>query len=169
MPVTSEKLIKIASVVDAHGIKGEVKLRSFSEDPNFFKNNPVLYDSSGKKPFTVKVTGQAKNGVIVKIDGINDRNSSELLKNTELFIPASTLPAPAEDEFYYSQLIGLEARLSDGSKYGTVISIENFGAGDVVEITTLSGTSEMLPLEEPWVSEIQIKQGFITVTPAEYS
>ena len=190
--MTSEKLIKVANILDAHGIKGEVKLLSFVENPDFFKINSVLTDSTGKKTFTIKITGTVKNALIVKIDGVNDRNTAELLKNTALFAPSSTLPSLADDEFYHSELIGLEARSENGENYdvrssatqaaplngasprcarpkiGTVTAIHNYGAGDIVEITTISGESEMLPLTTPWVGEINIKQGFITVTLAEY-
>ena len=164
----TEKLIKVANILDAHGIKGEVKLLSFVENPDFFKINSVLTDAAGTKIFAIKITGAVKNAIIVKIEGINDRNTAELLKNTELFAPSSALPPLADDEFYHSQLIGLEARSENGEKIGTVAAIHNYGAGDIVEITTISGESEMLPLTAPWVGEINIKQGFIAVTLAEY-
>ncbi len=164
----TEKLIKVANILDAHGIKGEVKLLSFVENPDFFKKNSVLTNAAGKKTFTIKVTGTVKNTIIVKIEGVDDRNTAELLKNTELFAPSSALPPLNDDEFYHSQLIGLEARSENGKKIGTIAAIHNYGAGDIVEITTISGESEMLPLTAPWVCEINIKQSFITVALAEY-
>jgi len=168
MHMTSEKLIKVAIIADAHGIKGEVKLRSFVENPDLFESVHDFLDSTGKKRFSLTITGTVKNSVIAKIDGVTDRNAAELLKGTELFMPASALPAPEEGEFYHSQLIGLEARNQNNEKIGTVTSISNYGAGDIIEITTISGNAEMLPFAEPWVSEINAAEGFIVATPAEY-
>lgn len=164
----SEKLIKIAQIIDAHGIKGEVKLRYFSDDVSLLEKNPVLLDASGKKKLRIKITGKTKNSVIVRVDGVNDRNSAELLKNTELYIHSSVLPETAEGEFYHNDLIGLEVRLDNGSHFGTIQAIHNFGAGDIVEIATVFGSSEMLPLREPWITDINIKEGYITVLRAEY-
>ena len=166
--MTSEKLIKVAVIMGAHGIKGEVKLLSFLENSDFFAKSPTLLDSVGKKHFPIKVTGNVKNAIIAKIDGVSDRNTAELLKGTELFAPMNALPPPDDGEFYHSQLIGLEARLENNEKIGIVTAIHNYGAGDIVEITMLSGEAEMLPLSEPWVGEINIAEGFITVTQAEY-
>ncbi|MEQ1790624.1 MAG: ribosome maturation factor RimM [Rickettsiales bacterium] len=164
----SKKLIKVAIITDAHGIKGEVKLRGFVENPEFFTTISTLFDSTGKKNFSVKVTGKIKNGVIIKIDGVESRNSAELLKNTELFAPASLLPVLDDGEFYHSQLIALEARLEDGEVVGKVVAIHNYGAGDIAEITKENGEAEMLPLHAPWVTEINIEHGYIIVILAEY-
>ncbi len=164
----SEKFIKVAVIMGAHGIKGEVKLHSFVENPDFFEPISDLLDSAGKKHFPIKVTGKVKNAIIAKIDGVSERNAAELLKGTELFTSASALPTPDDGEFYHSQLIGLEARLTSNEKIGTVTAIHNYGAGDIIEITMVSGEVEMLPLAEPWVGEINIAEGFIIVTQAEY-
>lgn len=164
----SEKLIKVAVIMGAHGIKGEVKLHSFVENPDFFEPISSLLDSAGKKHFPIKITGKVKNAIIAKIDGVSDRNAAELLKGTELFTSASTLPTPDDGEFYHSQLIGLEARLTNNEKIGSITAIHNYGAGDIIEITMISGEVEMLPLAEPWVGEINIAEGFIIVTQAEY-
>ena len=164
----SEKLIKVAVIMGAHGIKGEVKLHVFVENPDFFESIASLLDSAGKKHFPIKITGKVKNAIIAKIDGVSDRNAAELLKGTELFASASALPTPDDGEFYHSQLIGLEARLEKGERIGKITAIHNYGAGDIVEITMVSGEVEMLPLTEPWVGEINIEQGFIVVALAEY-
>lgn len=166
--MTSDKLIKVAVIADAHGIRGEVKLHFFVENPDFFIKNSVFLDIFGKKTFSIKATGKVKNAIIAKIDGVNDRNSAEALKNIELFAAASSLPALGDGEFYHNQLIGLEARLENGSKIGTATAVHNFGAGDIIEITREYGESEMLPLCKPWVSEINITQGYLTITLAEY-
>lgn len=164
----SKDFIKIAQIADAHGIKGEVKLRSFSEDPDFFINTPILHDKNGSKTFEITVTGRVKEYVIARINNISDRNAAELLKNMELYIPITALPELEDGEFYYNDLIDLEARLPSGETYGIIIAVHNFGAGDIIEIETPSG-KEMLPLREPWIIETNLKEGYVMVLPAEYS
>lgn len=164
--MTSEKLVKIAVIADAHGIKGEVKLRSFVEDDDLLAAD--LLDSTGKKHFSLKITGKVKDSVIARIDGVSDRNAAEALKGTELFLPESEFPELEEGEVYHNQLIGLEARSPDGEKIGVVSEISNYGAGDIIEITTESGESEMLPFAEPWIGEINIEGGFMIVILPDY-
>ena len=104
------KLIKVAVITGAHGIRGEVKLRSFVENPDFFSSVKTLIDNSGQKQFPIKITGTLKDSLIANI-GIADRYAAELMKNMELFSPQSAFPEPGEGEFYHSQLIGLEVIL----------------------------------------------------------
>lgn len=160
-------LIHIGTVVSAHGIKGEVKIRSFVEDLSLFEAGDLL-DAAGKKLFSLKITGKAKDAIIAKVSGVIDRNSSELLKGIELFTTATALPPAEDDEFYYSQLVGLEVRSEDGKVIGKITDIANYGAGDVIEITRISGETEMLPFCEPWVGEINLEQGFVIINPPEY-
>jgi 16S rRNA processing protein RimM len=164
----SGKLIKIAIITGAHGVRGEVKLRILAENTDFLTEPLILFDGAGKKKFSIKITGKAKDNLIARIEGVIDRNSAESMKNTELFTAASDLPAPDEGEFYYSQLIGLDARNENGDKLGEITSVNNFGAGDVIEITTVSGETEMLPFSEPWIGEINLEQGYVVITQAEY-
>ncbi len=86
----------------------------------------------------------------------------------ELFAPQSAFPEPEEGEYYHSQLIGLEVRDAQGAKIGQVEAVNNFGAGDIIEITTIVGDSEMLPLDGEWVLEINIKGGYVVVEKPEY-
>jgi 16S rRNA processing protein RimM len=162
-----EKLVKVGVIIGAHGIRGEVKIRPLLENVELLEKAPLL-NEKGKELFSVKITGELKDAVIAKINNITDRNSAELLKNTELFAPSSILP-PAEDgEFYHSELIGLEARNESGKKIGTINNILNFGAGDILEITLLNGEELLLPFSEPWVLEINPKAGFISISPVDY-
>lgn len=159
-----ESLIKVAVITGAHGIRGEIKLRSFLENPESAADISPLLDASGKPLFSLTITGKSKDGFIAKASGITDRNAAELLKGKELYAPASALPALADGEIYHSQLIGLEAKLQNGEVYGKITGIYNFGAGDVVEIATANG-SEMLPFTAPWVD---VKKEYVIITPPEY-
>lgn len=162
----SDKPIKVAVVTGAHGIKGEVKLRSFVENPEFFASVKNLSDSSGKQ-FSIKITGTLKDSLIANI-GLPDRNAAELMKGMELFAPQSAFPKPEEGEYYHSQLIGLEVRDAQGASIGEVSAVNNFGAGDIMEITTSSGESEMLPLDGEWLLEVNIEGGYVVVERPEY-
>lgn len=164
--MTSDKLVKVAAIIGVHGIKGEVKLRSLVEDEDLLASD--LLDSTGKRHFSIKVTGRTKDSIIAKIDGVTDRNAAEALKGTELFLPESEFPELDDGEVYHGQLIGLEARTKDGERIGTVTGISNYGAGDIIEITRDSGEAEMLPFAEPWIGEINLEEGFLIVTLADY-
>lgn len=165
--MTSEKLIKVAAIVDAHGIKGEVKLRSFVESEDLLISN--LLDSTGKKYLPLKITGTVKNAVIAKIDGVTDRNAAEALKGTELFLPKSTFPELEDGEVYHNQLIGLEVRAAaDNQKIGIITAIYNYGAGDIMEISKNSGDTEMLPFSEQFVSEVNIREGYLVIKDISY-
>lgn len=163
----SDKLIKVAVITGAHGIKGEVRLRSFVENPQFFASIKTLSDNSGQKQFPVKITGNLKDALIASL-GLPDRNAAELMKGMELFAPQSAFPAPSDDEFYQRDLIGLEVRDRQGARIGQVSAVNNFGAGDILEITNSADESEMLPLDGDWVIEINIEGGYVVVEKPEY-
>lgn len=166
--MVGSELVKIAIISGASGMKGEVRLRLFVDDIDLFVKPTILFDRSSNRQFFIESIRQTGNNVIAKIEGIVDRSSAESLKNTELFAFSSALPPLDEGEFYHSQLLGLETRLKNGEKIGIITAIQNFGAGDVIEIKKDSGESEMLPLRAPWVEQINIEQQYIIITPAEY-
>jgi len=165
--ISSPKLVCVAVISGAHGIKGEVKIRPLLENIDLLESAPLL-SAAGKELFSIKITGELKNSVIARISTITDRNAAELLKDTELFIPAANLPPAQDGEFYHSELIGLAARGKNGITFGTISNILNFGAGDILEITLTSGEQEMLPFSAPWVEDINTAQGFVIVNQAEY-
>ena len=159
MPGKSEerRMVLVGVIGSAHGIRGEVKIRSFTDEPRSLVKYGTLYDSTGKRTFVPEVTGMAKGQLIARLPGVDDRNAAEALKGTELFIPREQLPELNEGEFYLEDLRGLELFTEDGEAFGTIKSIHNFGAGEVVEIT-LAGSkdSEMLPFSEDFFTEIDI-------------
>jgi 16S rRNA processing protein RimM len=166
MHMTSEKLVKVAAIIDAHGIKGEVKLRSFVENEDLLTTD--LLDSAGTKHFSLKITGSVKDSIIARIDGVSDRNAAEAIKGTELFLPESAFPELEEGELYHNQLIGLEVRAADNQKIGIITAIHNYGAGDIMEIAKASGDSEMLPFSEQFVGEVNIGGGYVLLKEIDY-
>lgn len=158
------KLICVAVIIAAHGIKGEVKIKSFTEYPEDFAEFSPLYNSDGTKQFNVKVTSENGDILIATIDGVKSRNEAELLKATELFVNRDAFPEVEEDEFYYEDLIGLEARAINGKKMGIITAIYNHGAGDVLEIQmNNSGKTEMVAFTFENVPEINIEGKYVVV------
>lgn len=161
--MSGAKTFPIARIASAHGIRGEVKLDCFLQDPSRLATYFPLTDRKGKT-YTLVVTGSAKGQLIARIEGVADRNAAETLRGVELLADATLLPESAEDEFYHHELIGLEAVLEDGTRIGTVVNIANFGAGDILEIKTAEGEM-MLPFCAPFAGAIQ--NGKITITLPE--
>jgi 16S rRNA processing protein RimM len=161
----SSKYIELAAIAGAHGIKGEVLLRLFGEEPESLTNYGPLTDENGQASFTVKsLKPGRKNLLIARIEEIKDRNQAEALKSTKLYIERDKLPTPSDDEFYYADLIGLDARLEDGSIYGKVIQCVDFGAGDLLEIMPQnSQTSMYLSFTNETVPDVNITGGYITI------
>jgi 16S rRNA processing protein RimM len=161
------RLICLGIISSAHGVRGQVKIRSFTSDPKAIATYGTLQDKSGK-PYRLTVTGHTNNMVIASIAGIDDRNTAEKLRNIELFVERSALPKSADNEYYHEDLIGLEVIREDGSAYGKVTSISNFGAGDIVEIKLTSGKEESMPLNKATFPVIDIKNKKLVITPPEF-
>jgi 16S rRNA processing protein RimM len=159
-----DRAFKIAQVSAAHGIKGEVKLVCFLEDPKTLERYNPLTDKQGK-PFAFTITGHTKDHVLARVEGIADRNTAELLRGTELFADAAKRPPLKQNEFYQHDLIGMSAMLEDGTKVGTITDVANYGAGDIIEITT-EHDEFMLPFKAPFVGKI--KDRTIIVMLPEY-
>lgn len=161
-----QKTVCIAEVMTAHGVRGLVKLRCHLEDPQDLKNYTPLFDAKGKA-YEVVLKNPIKNDWIAEIKGIADRNNAEKLRGLKLYIPHEALPETDDDEFYYEDLIGCKAIGTDGSEMGSVIGVENFGAGDLLEVKPLSGPSYYLPMAEPYVQDINLEDRTIVIAPAE--
>ncbi len=165
MPLPERVLVgKIAS---AHGIKGQVKVRYFTEGPQEFLAYPNFTSADGKKNYTLKKHGIQGEMLIVSIDGITDRNQAELLRGTELYTSAGAIERK-ENQWSYRELTGLEARLENGKSYGKVIGVHNFGAGDLIDIELPTGKTEMLPFNDQFTGEVHVEQGYLVVLPPDY-
>ncbi len=147
----------VAAVAAAHGIRGAFRLKSFTEHPEDVAAYGPVFDKSGQRLFPLQIIGPAKGGVIAKAEGIGDRNAAEALRGKELFVPRSALPAPDDDEFYYSDLEGLDVFHVDGGRFGMVERIVNHGAGDLMEITDESGKVHLIPFDKASVPVIDIE------------
>ena len=155
--------VLLAVVTGALGLKGEVKLKTFTADPDGLARYGVLFGPDGRR-FEVVLLRPAKPGeAVAMLKGITGRTQAEALKGLRLFVPRNVLPAPDEDEFYHADLIGLAAHDGDGRLVGTVSAIHNFGAGDVIELMRGDGDSVHLAFTRHTVPVIDIPGGRITV------
>jgi len=165
--MTEDKRICIGAIVGVHGIKGEVKVKSFTEPDTNVDKYGVVENKNGNRTFELKVVGRSKELLRVKIKGVNDRTTAETLIGNGFYINRDVLPElDDEDEFYEADLIGLDVR-QDNQVIGTVAGLYNFGAGEIIEIKLKStGKLEMLPFTKAYVPEIKVSDGYITVTSA---
>lgn len=163
----AEEKLCIAVIVGAHGVRGDVRIKSFTADPAGLADYGPLTDKTGNRTFLIKPLGMAKGLLRAHIKGVDDRNAAEALTGVELYLERSRLPEPAEDEFYHSDLIGLRAELKDGSEYGTVRALHDFGAGDVIEIALSAGGIVVLPFTRAVIPAIDLEGGVVIVEPPE--
>jgi 16S rRNA processing protein RimM len=159
--------ICVAQIGAAHGIRGEVKLRSFTEDPAAIAAYGPLETEDGTRTFEIEDLRPAKDFFVARFVGIDDRDAAERLTNTRLYVPRDRLPPVEDDETYYhADLVGLAAVTPEGAALGTVIAILNFGAGDVIEIKPDGGGEPLLvPFNDAAVPAVDIAGGRIVVRP----
>ena len=158
--------ILIATVGAPHGVRGEVRLRVFTENPLAIANYSPLRDDEGRL-FEILRTRPAKTVVVAALKGISDRDAAEALRGRNLYVNRDRLPETEDDEtFYQADLVGLEAVTADGRPLGRVIAVHNFGAGDLLEIAPEGRKAgELLPFTRDFVPEVDVAAGRLTVTP----
>ena len=161
------KRLCLGIITGVHGIHGEVVIKSYTQEPLDIKSYGPLSDESGEQTFAIGKARLAKKGVVARLKGIDDRNSAEALKGTGLFVDHTALPQiNDEDEFYFTDLIGLTVLRPDGSPCGTVLALHNFGAGDLIEIKAQTGkASELFPFDKATIPDIDLERGEITLNP----
>ncbi len=160
--------ICVAQIGGAHGLLGEVKLKSFTADPMAVSNYGPLTTEDGSASFEIETLRAAKGHLVARFRGVGDRSAAERLANLRLFVPRERLPPPAADEFYHADLIGLRAVTADGTEIGTVAAVHDFGAGDILELRPQAGgTTMMVPFTAAFVPSVDIAGGRIVVAPPE--
>jgi 16S rRNA processing protein RimM len=160
--------ILVGAIAGAHGVRGQVRIKSFTDDPAAVAAYGPVSDESGQRRFDLVITGQTKGGVIARIDGVADRTAAEALRGLRLYVERTALPPTNPDEYYRVDLIGLAAELADGTPYGRIASVQDYGAGDILEIERADGTTELLPFSDRIVPQVDIAGRRVVVDPPAY-
>lgn len=165
MNETGKARVLVGVIAAAHGVRGLVRVKSFTADPKSVASYGELSDERGQRRFRLNLQGQAKEGVIAQINGVTDRDAAEALKGTKLFMAREALPEiAADDEFYQADLVGLRVESRDGKTLGRVKAVLNFGAGDLLEIEG-EGVSLMLPFTKQVVPLVDLPGGRLVAEP----
>jgi 16S rRNA processing protein RimM len=160
--------ICVARIGAAHGVRGAVKLWTFTEDPLAVQRYGPLTTKDGARQFEVTHAREAKDHLVATLKGIATREEAERLNGLELYVAREKLPATDDDEYYHADLIGLAAVTSANVTLGRVTAIHNFGAGDIIEIAPPQGSTLLLPFTNAVVPTVDLTGGRVVIElPAE--
>ncbi len=164
-----DRLLLVGRFGAPQGVRGEVRVQSFTGDPRAIAGYGPLTDSRGAKAFVIERQRVLKDDMlVVKLQGIETREAAGALTGTEIFVRRNRLPAPSADEFYYDDLVGLEAVSADGRTIGRVAGVSSYGAGDILEIAPEGGGEPLLlPFTKAVAPTIDFEGGRIVIEPPE--
>ncbi len=163
-----DDLICIGAIAGAYGVRGEVRLKSFTADPLAIAEYAPLSTEDGTRSFDVKITRPIKNGLAARLSGVSTKEAADALRGTQLFVPRDRLPSLPDDEYYHADLIGLEVRDTGGTVLGHVRAVHDHGAGDLLEIHgPRLKTTVLLPFTRAAVPTVDLATGRIVADPPE--
>ena len=157
----------LGRIVGAHGVRGIVRIRSHTANPDDLAAYGVLSDATGTRRFAVTVTGHVKGLLLARVDGVDDRDAAEALRGTDLHVPRAALPPTEGEEYYHVDLLGLRAESEDGTVLGQVSAVHDHGAGPIVEIQPPNGPSILVSFTREHVPAIDIEGGRMVVAAQE--
>ena len=160
--MANDRPVTLAAIIGAHGVAGEVRLKLFGEGVAGLK--PFRAFNEGK--LTVeRLRDDGKGGAVARFAGVTDRTAAEALRGTALTVPRAALPALSEGEYYYADLLGMPAVSTEGEELGICVAVENFGAGDVIEIERPDKKRFMVPMRAEavpeWGDKLVISAAFV--------
>jgi 16S rRNA processing protein RimM len=156
--------ILLGRIIGAHGIRGEVVIHAFTGAPEDIAAYGPLADESGARAFAIESVRVTAKGVVARLKGVDDRDAAEVLKGVGLYVERDKLPVAAEGEFYHADLIGLAAVDADGKRIGEIVAVQNYGAGDLVEVRLAgSAKTELVPFTDACVPEVDVKARRATI------
>jgi len=161
----ADRLLLVARVTGAFGVKGEIRINTFTADPLALRQYKALKREDGSPALTLTSARAVKGGVIARAKGVETRDQAEALRGLTLYVRREDLPPPDEDEFYLADLIGLSVGTSAGETLGRIKAVNDFGAGDLLEIQPPRGASWWLPFTREAVPEVRIAEGKIIASP----
>lgn len=153
----------VARIGAAHGVRGAVKLWTFTEDPFAVTRYGPLSTKDGARSFEVAHAREAKGFLVATLKDVTTRNEAERLNGLELYVTREKLPVTEDDEYYHADLIGLAAETTAGEALGKVIAIHNFGAGDIIEIAPPAGSTILLPFSNAVVPTVDLAGGRVLI------
>lgn len=164
----SDRRVCVGAIAGAFGVRGEARLKSFTADPEAIAGYGPLSTEDGGRSFEIKLTRQVKGGFAARLSGVATREDAEALRGTRLYVGRDVLPDTDDDEFYYTDLIGLRVELSDGTLIGRVKAVQDFGAGDMLEyLPEGGGESLYLPFTREIVPTVDLPGGRVIADPPE--
>lgn len=167
--MAAPRMVLVAEIGAAHGIKGEVRLKSFTAVPLSVMDYGPLTAADGRTFELLSARPAAGSSspdmLVVRFKGVADRNAAEKLNRIELSVPQDRLPPAGEGEYYHADLIGLAAVTKDGAPLGTVVAVQNYGAGDLIEIAPPQGKTLLIPFTDDAVPQVDVAGGHMVVEP----
>jgi 16S rRNA processing protein RimM len=152
------RFILLGRIAGAHGIRGEVLIHAYTEPPANIAAYGPLTDADGARAFAFEEVRVTAKGVVARIAGIADRAAAEALKGVELYTARDRLPATAEGEYYHTDLIGLAAVDQRGAHMGEIVAVQNYGAGDLLEVRLASsGKTELIPFTDDYAPRVDLE------------
>lgn len=165
MAKPAPEMVLLGRIGAAHGITGAVRVKPFTANPESLGDYGDLVTGDGRS-FRVKKLRPSGEMLVVEFAGVTNRNAAEALNGTDLFVPRDRLPAvEADDEFYHADLVGLDVVTRDGARIGVISSVENYGAGDLIEIERETGGPVLVPFTRAAVPEIDLKARRVVIDP----
>lgn len=160
-------MIHVLKIVNTHGVRGDVKAVHYTDGEDFFESVSTLYTKDGSRRFEIEDWRFHKGSVLLSLKGIEDMNAAELLRGLDLYVREEDLPELPEGRYYYFQLVGLEAVLSDGNSIGKVTDVIESAGREILEVTKADGKKCLIPKCDAFVKEISLDRGEILITPIE--
>ena len=161
----TEKRVLLGAIVRAHGVKGEVRVKSFAQDPQSLGAYGMLTTDDGQRFEITELRAIKAGEVVMRFAGVLDRSAAQRLKGQRLYVDRSALPAPGAGEFYHTDLIGLRVENAAGDVVGTISAVHNFGAGDLIEVEFRNGNTEFIAFTDTNVPVVDIAAGRIVIGP----
>jgi 16S rRNA processing protein RimM len=160
-------LILVGRVAGAFGVKGDVRVTTYTADPLALLGYRDLKREDGSPALTLTGGRAAKGGIVVRAKEVATREEAEALRGLKLYVPRNVLPEPEEDEFYVTDLIGLSVETPAGEPLGRIKTVQDFGAGDLLEVQPADGASWWLPFTREAVPEVRLAEGKVIAVPPE--